>query len=176
MFFRCFILAMAVVPLAACGGGGGNGNQAAQTEAGPGGVAGAASFSPEMRAKMQQIRGQARDASLASLSPGSRKAVTAAVGQFNAGSSTLPETANKIDVILTPAETSAILAQQRKMRTEMRQAFEASGATPYPGRRFGGGQGGRTPDAGRFLVQVLASPEKLREAMRRFAPPTTAPQ
>jgi len=31
---------------------------------------------------------------------------------------------------------------------------------------FGGGGGRRAPDAGRFLLQVDASPERFREAMR----------
>ena len=159
-------LAASLIPLVAC---------TAQSNAQEGGGP-----SPEMQAKMDAVRGDAKTAAFADLSEAHRTQVQAIVDQFDADGSTLTLAAatQQIDALLTPQETTALLAQNQKMRDAMRAAFESSGAAGGPGgpggqrgpgggRGFGGPGGARrTPDAGRFLLQVDALPDKYRSAMR----------
>jgi hypothetical protein len=127
-----------------------------------------------MRTKMQRIRLDAKTGTLNALSAAHRKVVLATAKQFDDGAISIPEAANMIDANLTPQETSAVLAQQTKMRAAMREVFSQDGASGVAGR--GRGQAGsRAPDAGRFLLQVCASPEKWRAAMRNSSPATAAP-
>jgi hypothetical protein len=155
-------LAASLVPLVACTG---------QSNAQEGGGA-----SPEMRAKMDAVRTDAKTATFAALSDVHRTAVQAIVDQFDADGSTLTLSAatQQIDALLSPQETTAVLAQNQKMRDAMRAAFASSGGGPGGGqggpgggRGFGGPGGGRrAPDAGRFILQVDALPDKYREAAR----------
>ncbi|MBV9103329.1 MAG: hypothetical protein JO060_07035 [Candidatus Eremiobacteraeota bacterium] len=172
MTIRTLLLVAALLPLAACGQNAQNAQTSQGTESQ---LAAQASFSPAMRAQMQRIRLDTKNATLKALTPEHRRAVSAAANDFNTGAASVPEAANKIDAILTPAETSAVMAQQRKMRSEMRTAFANSGEASGT-RRFGGSRRARrTPDAGRFLVQLLADPEKWRAAMQAAAPATPSP-
>jgi hypothetical protein len=162
------------MPLAACA------QQSNAAENGP---------SPEVRAQMQQARDNARTAALNDLSAADRAKVQAIINQVNNGQLTdLRAAAQQIDAALTPAESQAVLGE----RTKMMAAFRANhpnmgpnggpnggpgagpnggpgpnGAPPNGGRGFGGG---RNQTAGRFLLQLGVSPEKmkqLRDAMRQ---------
>ena len=137
---------------------------------------------PEMRAKMEQARGDAKTASYNALSADHRSKVQAVVDKFDAGTLADPrDAATQIDAILTPDETKAVLAQRQSMRDAMRAAFARSGNAGGPGvpgapgasgGQYGRGQGdsprraGGQADAGRFLLTVSADPDKLRAAMR----------
>ena len=154
-------LAASLVPLVAC-----TGQSNAQEGGGP---------SPEMQAKMDAVRSDAKTAAFAALSDPHRTAVQAIVDQFDADGSTLTLAAatQQIDALLTAQETAAMLAENQKMRDAMRAAFQSSGGPGGQGgpggggRGFGGPGGGRrTPDAGRFILQVDALPDKYRAAIR----------
>ena len=140
---------------------------------------------PEMRAKMEQMRGDAKTASYNALSGDHRMKVQAIVDKFNSGSLADPrDAASQIDAILAPDETKAVLTQRQSMREAMRAAFAQNGGSAGAGGQNGpGGQarGGEGPsgqagsmqhhdggqaDAGRFLLGVSADPQKLHAAMR----------
>jgi len=163
------VLALVVatgMPLAACA------QQSNAAENGP---------SPEIRAQMQQARDNARTAAFNDLTPADRAKVQAIITQVNNGQLTdLRAAAQQIDAAITPAEAQAVLAE----RTKMRQAFSANhpqgmGPNGGPGAGPNGapgangehrGFGGRQQTAGRFLLQLGVSPEKmkqLRDAMRQ---------
>jgi hypothetical protein len=155
---RPFLLAtaLAVLPLAAC-------TQGAHADDGNG-------PSPEVQAKLTQVRGAARDASFKDLSSDHQAKVHAIVDAFDGGSTELADAAQQIDAVLTPAESQAVLAEQAKMRDAIRQAMTQDGSSGgFQGHREGQGGGRRPPDAGRFLLTVTASADKLREAMHRPA-------
>ena len=149
-------LALGVAPLAA-------GAQSAPNSGPP----------PEMRAKMEQMRGDAKTASYNALSSDHRTKVQAIVDKFNAGTDADPrDAATQIDAVLTSDEAKAVLAQRQSMRESMRAAFAQNGGAAQSGRsgnreagaaeRHDGGQA----DAGRFLLSVSADPQKLHAAMR----------
>jgi hypothetical protein len=139
---RYFILlaALALLPLTAC----------AQSEA---------------QSEMTQARTAAHDASFAALSADHRKTVQMTVDAFNAGKVDMLAGAQQIDAVLSPDEAQAVLAEQKKMRDAMRAAREQNGGGGGGGGGYQGPRNGqnRTPDAGRFLINVSASPDKLRE-------------
>lgn len=171
------VLALVVatgMPLAACA------QQSNAAENGP---------SPEVRAQMQQARDNAKTAAFNDLTPADRAKVQAIIDQVNNGQLTdLRAAAQQIDAAITPAEAQAVLAE----RTKMMQTFRANhpegmgpnggpGAGPNAGPGAGPngapgangehrGFGGRHQTAGRFLLQLGVSPEKmkqLRDAMRQ---------
>jgi hypothetical protein len=169
------VLALVVatgLPLAACA------QQSNAAENGP---------SPEVRAQMQQARDNAKTAAFNDLSAADRAKVQAIINQVNNGQLTdLRAAAQQIDAAITPAEAQAVLAE----RTKMTAAFRANrpqgmgpnggpGAGPNGGPGPNGapgangehrGFGGRSQTAGRFLLQLGVSPEKmkqLRDAMRQ---------
>jgi hypothetical protein len=122
--------------------------------------------SPDMQAKMQSVRADAKTSAFAALSDDHRAKVQAIVDAFDADNSTLAiaDATKQIDAILTPSEAAAVLAAQQKMRDEMRAAMSANGA-PGGGEHRGFGGAHRAPDAGRFLLQVDATPDRYRAAM-----------
>ena len=141
--------------------------------------------SPEMRAKMEAARGDAKTASFNALSADHRAKVQAIVDKFNSGATADPrEAASQIDAVLTPDEVKAVLAQRQTLRDAMRTAFAQNGGTTggaqgAPGTGAAATTGGRggdeakehmehggQADAGRFLLGVSADPEKLHAAMR----------
>jgi hypothetical protein len=157
------------LPLAACA------QQSNAAENGP---------SPEIRAQMQAARDGAKTASFNALSAADRAKVQAIVDQVNNGQLTdLRAAAQQIDAALTPAETTAVLAQRDKMMQTMRANMppRPDGATGGPngpppngaapnGPPNGGpnnadhprrGMGGMK-DAGGFLLRLAVSPEKMR--------------
>jgi hypothetical protein len=160
------------LPLAACA------QQSNAAENGP---------SPEIRAQMQAARDSAKTSAFNALSAADRAKVQAVVDQVNNGQLTdLRAAAQQIDAALTPAETTAVLAQRDKlmqtMRANMPRRDGAMGgpngpppnAAPngapnggpnnadHPRRGFGGGM----KDAGGFLLSLGVSREKMRELRR----------
>jgi hypothetical protein len=139
--------------------------------------------SPEMRAQMQQARDTAKTAALADLSAANRAKVQSIIDQINNGQQTdLRAAAQQIDTALTPAETKAVLAERDKMMATMRANMPArpDGAGPggpsmngpgANGGQRGGPGGGRMNDAGRFLLSLGVSREKMRELRKAQAPP-----
>jgi hypothetical protein len=125
----------------------------------------------DMRAKMDALRADAKTSAFAALSDAHRAKVQSIVDAFDADGSTvgLGDASGQIDAVLTPQESSAVLAAQHKMRDAMRADFAGGPGSGRPGgfgRPGGGGHGGRrAPDAGRFLLQVDASPDRYRAQM-----------
>jgi hypothetical protein len=142
-------LAASILPLTACA-------QSSQ-DAGP---------SADVRAKMDAVRSDAKTSSFAALTDAHRAKVQSVVDAFDADGSTMTasDASAQIDALLTPQESSAVLAEQQKMRDAMRAAM--AGAPQGGHRGFGGGGRRNAPDAGRFLLQVDATPERYRAAMR----------
>lgn len=142
------------------------------------GCASAQSQSGDGRAAMQQARADAKAASWNALSADHQTKVQAVVNGFNAGTLDIPTATSQIDAILTPDESTAVLAQSQKLRDAMRAAFAANGGQGGPGQggpgQSGPGQGGpggpggagRQPDAGRFLLSLNADRDKWRAAMQ----------
>jgi uncharacterized lipoprotein YajG len=106
-----------------------------------------------------QARAAAKTAAFNDLSGSDRAKVQAIIDQVNNGQLTdLRAAASQIDAILSPAETTAVLAE----RTKLQQTIRAN----MPQRAEGGpGNGGRRGGnhAGRFLLQLGVNPAKLRE-------------
>jgi hypothetical protein len=165
----------ATMPLSACAQ-----TAQAQSQDGP---------PPAARAQMQQARDGAKTAALNDLSADHRTRVQSIVDAVNNGTQTdLRAAATQIDAILSPTEQTAVLAE----RTKMMQAIRANmpqggpnGAGPNggPGPNGGGpgmnggpnGRGDqagpngarRANDAGRFLLQLAVSREKMRELRQK---------
>jgi len=171
---KSFLPALALLvatglPLAACA------QQSNAAENGP---------SPEIRAQMQAARDSAKTAAFNALSAADRAKVQAIVDQVNNGQLTdLRAATQQIDAALTPAETTAVLAQRDKLMQTMRANMPPrpdgampgpngpppNGAAPngpppnggannadHPHRGFGG------KSAGSFLLRLAVSPEKMR--------------
>lgn len=119
----------------------------------------ASGTSPEMRAKLTQARSEAKANTLAALSADHQSKINAIVASYNTGSVASTDAVKQIDALLSPGETSAVLAQQQKMRDTLRATRPSGGNRP---NGFGGRR--RTPDAGRFLLQILATRHQQRGA------------
>jgi hypothetical protein len=167
------VLALVVatgLPLAACA------QQSNAAENGP---------SPEVRAQMQAARDSAKTAAFNALSAADRAKVQAIIDQVNNGQQTdLRAAAQQIDAALTPAETTAVLAQRDKMMQTMRANMPPrpdgampgpngpppNGAAPNGPPPNGGANNADRPhrgmggmkDAGGFLLRLAVSPEKMR--------------
>jgi hypothetical protein len=119
----------------------------AAAQAGPGGGP-----PGDMRAKMEQARSDAKTASFNALSADHRAKVQTIVDRFDAG--TLPDpraAATQIDAVLTPDETTAVLAQRRALRSAMEQSMGARSGGPAgagDGPPSAGGPGGGGPGPG----------------------------
>jgi hypothetical protein len=152
--FAGIVLAAAVVPLGA----------SAQTSAPDNGPP------SDWRAKMDAVRADAKVGAFGALSDDHKAKVQAIVDAFDADGSTIAiaDATKQIDTVLTAQESAAVLAAQQKMRDEMRAAMAASGDAGQhrPGGGGGGFGGRRAPDAGRFLLQVDATPDRYRAAMQ----------
>jgi hypothetical protein len=133
--------------------------------------------SPEVRAQMQAAHDAAKTAAFNDLSPATRAKVQAIVDQINGGQlADLRAAAQQIDAALTPAESKAVLGERDKMMASMRANMppRADGAGPNapgpmgaapngPGADHPRGPGAGGNDAGRFLLQVSVSREKMHE-------------
>ncbi len=128
---------------------------------------------PEVRAQMQAAHDAAKTAAFNDLSPATRAKVQTIVDQINGGQLTdLRSAAQQVDAALTPAESKAVLGERDKMMATMRANMppRPDGAPGGPGAMAGGpnadhprGPGAGGNDAGRFLLQVSVSREKMRE-------------
>jgi len=135
------------------------------------GCASAQSQGGDGRAAMQQARTDAKTASWSALSTDHQAKVQAVVDGFNKGTLDIPTATTQIDAILTPAESTAVLAQSQKLRDAMKAAFAANGGGQGQGGPGQGGRGGpggaaRPQDAGRFLLSLAADHDKWRAAMQ----------
>ena len=115
-----------------------------------------------------QARAAAKTAAFNDLSATDRAKVQAIIDQVNNGQLTdLRAASQQIDAVLTPAETTAVLAERTKMRDAMRANMPArpDGAGPNgqgPNGAPPNGMVHKTSSAGRFLLQLGVSPEKMR--------------
>jgi hypothetical protein len=127
--------------------------------------------SPQMRAQMQQARDNAKTAALNDLSPADRAKVQSIIDQVNNGQQTDVRAAvQQIDAALTPDESKAVLGERDKMIA----AIKANMPAGQTGPGANGGQHGamgRGNDAGRFLLQVGVSREKMRQLRQAAAKP-----
>jgi Skp family chaperone for outer membrane proteins len=129
--------------------------------------AGPANGAPsDWRAQMEAVRADAKASAFGALSSDHKAKVQAIVDAFDADGATIAiaDATKQIDAVLTPQEATAVLAAQQKMRDQMRAAMAANGDSGehHGGRGFGGRH---APDAGRFLLQVDAMPDRYRAAM-----------
>ena len=106
-----------------------------------------------------QARAAAKTAAFNDLTASDRAKVQAIIDQVNNGQLTdLRGAASQIDAILSPAETTAVLAERTKLQQTIRANMPArADGTPGAGSHRGG------THAGRFLLQLGVSPEKMRE-------------
>ena len=126
-------------------------------------------MTPEQQVQVQALRDTAKTTSFNALSADHRTKVQAIITSFNSGSVAIADAVTQIDAVLTPDESTAVLAAGQTMRDAMRKMYQdANGGSPPPGRQGpppGAGQGQRrAPDAGRTLLQLAASPDALRAA------------
>ncbi len=160
------VLALAAaMPLSACAQ-----TAQAQSQDGP---------PPAARAQMQQARDSAKTAALNDLSADHRARVQSIVDGINNGTQTdLRAAATQIDAVLSPDEQKAVLAERDKMMTAIRANMPQggpNGAGPGGPGRGPDGQGNpngtrRANDAGRFLLQLSVSREKMRELRQKQQP------
>jgi hypothetical protein len=129
--------------------------------------------SPEMRAKMQQIRDDTKAAAYNDLSAGDRAKVQAIIDQVSSGKQTdIKAAVQQIDAAITPVEAKAVVAEGAKMMAQYKTAAPPRpDATPNAARR--GGMARMMNDAGAILLTVSVSREKLRELRQAAASKTT---
>ena len=163
------------MPLAACA------QQSNAAENGP---------SSDVRAQMQQMRDQTKTAAFNDLSAADRAKVQAIIDQVNNGQLTdLRAAAQQIDAAITPAEAKAVLGERDKMMQAIHAALPSrdgngpgpnggpgangpgpNGAPPNADHPRGPWGGAGANDAGRFLLQLSISREKMRELRHKAMP------
>jgi hypothetical protein len=149
---------------------------------------------PEMRAQMQAAHDAAKTAAFNDLSAATRAKVQAVIDQINGGQLTdVRAAAQQIDAMLTPAEAKAVLAERDKMMQSIQANMPArpDGASPNGPGAMAAGPNGAAPkgphdgmgrggnDAGRFLISLGVSREKMHElhkAQMQQQPPQQKPQ
>jgi hypothetical protein len=119
---------------------------------------------PEVRAKLEALRADAKAALIKALSADHLTKVQASVDQFNAGTLAPPDAVQAIDAVLSPDETKAVLDIQTKLNDARRALFPPPPAMAAPNPNEA--QRKPAPDAGRTVLQLLASPEKLKSLRR----------
>ncbi len=143
-------------------------SNAQATGGGPNGL------SPEVRAKMQQLRDTTKTAAYNDLSAADRAKVQGIIDQVTSGQqSDLKAAAQQIDASLTPDEAKAVMGERDKFVAQIRTMMPLrpdAGASPGPGRR--GGMMGRLKDPGAFLLTLSVTPQKLRELRQAAASKT----
>ena len=87
---------------------------------------------PAVRAKIDAIMATAKNDGYAALTPDHRAQVTAIVAMVTAGALDPRAASGQIDALLTPDETTAVLAVAAKTREQIRAAFGGS-MPPPPG-------------------------------------------
>jgi hypothetical protein len=160
LYLPVLALALATgLPLAACA------QQSNASDNGP---------SPEIRAQLQQARDNAKTAAFNDLTPANRVKVQGIIDQVNNGQLTdLKAATQQINAVLTPAEAKAVLAEADKLKQTMRSSMprpEGSAPPNAADHPRGGPWGASANDAGRFLLQLGVSREKLRALRQQQAP------
>ncbi len=118
--------------------------------------------STEVRAQLEQARNTSKTEAMNALSADHRAKVQAILSQLENGSLSRKDAQTKIDNLLTPQESQAVLAAGQKMADAMHAAF--SNAGPSQGGSHQGGppqgaqpQGPGKLDAGMVLVLLNSS-------------------
>ena len=125
--------------------------------------------SPEIRAQMQAARENAKNAAFNDLSPADRARVQSIIDQVNNGQITDVRAAvQQIDSVLSPSESRAVLGERAKMMETIRANMPQNGNGNGPGAGPNGANGAHNGmrggnDAGRFLLTLGVSREKMRE-------------
>ncbi|MGD1066729.1 MAG: hypothetical protein ABR975_07920 [Vulcanimicrobiaceae bacterium] len=149
----------ASVTLAGCGS-----NAQAQDNGGAGGGQGGAP-NPALRAAMEKVRTDTQTSTMSDLSADHRAEIQKIIDGVNNGTDTdFAGDVTKIDGILTPVESKAVLGERDKMTTAMKAAAaqNGGGAGGAGGGRRGGGGMMRSNDPGRFVLYVNLSRERMR--------------
>ena len=132
-------------------------------------------LSPEVRAKMQQLRDTTKAAAYNDLSAADRAKVQGNIDQVSNGQQTdLKAAVKQIDASLTPDEAKAIMVERDKWVAQVRTMMPPrpdAGASPGAGRRGGGMN--RLKDPGAFLLTLSVTPQKLRELRQAAQSKTT---
>jgi hypothetical protein len=95
--------------------------------------------------------------------------VQAIIDSVNNGQQTdLRAATQQIDAALSPAETTAVLGERTKMMSTIhsampQRAMSGPGPNGAPPNGAPGAHAGHKSTAGRFLLQVGVSPDKMRE-------------
>ncbi len=128
--------------------------------------------SPEMRAQMQQARDNAKTAALNDLSPADRAKVQSIIDQVNNGQQTdIRAAVAQIDAVLSPDESKSVLGERDKMIAAIHASMPAGQTGPGPNGGQHGAMGRGGNDAGRFLLQLGVSREKMRQLRQAQAKP-----
>ncbi|HTW82470.1 MAG TPA: hypothetical protein VMD91_00205 [Candidatus Sulfotelmatobacter sp.] len=117
-----------------------------------------------MRAAMEKARDDAKTNVMNDLSAAHRAQIQAIVDGVNNGTDTdFGGDIQKIDAILSPDESKAVMGERDKMVAAMKAAAppNAGANGPGGGRRGGGGMM-RSNDPGRFVLMVNLSRERMR--------------
>jgi hypothetical protein len=152
----------ASVTLAGCGS-----NAQAQDNGGAGGGQGGAP-NPALRAAMEKVRTDTQTSTMSDLSADHRAEIQKIIDGVNNGTDTdFAGDVTKIDGILTPGESKAVLGERDKMTAAMKAAAaQNGGGTAGPGSGGGGRRGGgmmmKSNDPGRFVLYVNLSRERMR--------------
>ncbi len=104
---------------------------------------------PEVRARFEQARTQAKTAAFNDLSPDHRAKIQAISAQVQDGSLDRRAASAQIDAMLSPSETQAVLGEAQKLRDALQKTFAGEGPSQPMNRK---------PDAGRFLLMVSGQP------------------
>lgn len=136
---------------------------------------GANGFSPELRAKMQQLRDTTKTAAYNDLSAADRAKVQGVIDLVSNGRQTdLKAAVKQIDASLTPDEAKAVMGERDKFVAQVRTMMPPrpdAAASPGAGRRSGGMN--RIKDPGAFLLTLSVTPQKLRELRQAAQSKTT---
>ena len=114
--------------------------------------------SPELRAKMDAARKQARTDALSALTPEHRAKVESIVSRLDSGALSPERATVQIEDLLTPEESKALAQREQQFHEKMRSIMESM-PPPRP----------RSEDAARYLMMISGKfPEQL--------PPLPPPQ
>jgi hypothetical protein len=160
-FFTLAVTVMAAsVTLAGCGS-----NAQAQDNGGAGGPQGGGP-NPAMRAAMEKVRTDTQASTMSDLSADHRAQIQKIIDGVNNGTDTdFAGDVTKIDGILSPEESKAVLGERDKMTAAVKAAAAQSGGAGGAGGGAGGRRGGgmmKSNDPGRFVLYVNLSRERMR--------------
>jgi hypothetical protein len=165
---RQFFSTLAVTVVAASVTLAGCGSNAQAQDAGGGGGQPGGGPNPAMRQAMEKARTDAQTSTMSDLSADHRAQIQKIIDGVNSGSDTdFAGDVTKIDGILSPDESKAVLGERDKMAAAMKAAFaQSGGGNGGPGAGGGGRRGGggmmKSNDPGRFVLYVNLSRERMR--------------